>query len=155
MNGRVHFAGWCSNHHLVETTTSADIYDGDTYMQSCGACGRPTYLDRVPDDYVGKPTHEYAVFHPPAAEPIPLDGQPFALGPCVSRGYLTPALALRYADPGQLVAVMCSHGPAHDLPMAACADCRDKHPAAAHTVLVKPHDTDIHIEFTRLNGNST
>lgn len=150
---RVHFAGWCSNHHLVEAVTSAAIWDGSSYVQSCGTCGRPTRLGQVPDNRVGKPIREYAVFAPP---PDKLVGVPVTgpLGPCISRGYLTPAMALQVAMPGQFVAVMCPDDPDHDWPMAACPDCREKHPGAAMTIIVNPGVTEITIEFTRPDGAS-
>jgi hypothetical protein len=142
---RVHFAGWCSNHHLVEAVTSADIWDGSSYVQSCGTCGRPTRLGQVPDHRVGKPVREYAVFH--ALNQIDL-------GPCISRGYLTASQALQYADPGQLVAIMCPDDPDHDRPMAACADCLTGSPAAADTVIVATGVTEIRTEPT-VNGDPT
>lgn len=147
---RVHFAGWCSNHHLVEVDTSPAIWDGSTYVQSCGTCGRPTRLDLLPDNRVGKPVREYAVFQPLPDNlvALPVTGA-LGIGPCISRGYLTPASALQVAEPGQLVAIMCPDDPDHDMPMAACRDCCEKHPAAALTVIVNPGITEINIEFTK------
>ncbi|HZA71299.1 MAG TPA: hypothetical protein VE476_00140 [Propionibacteriaceae bacterium] len=146
----VHFAGWCSSHHLVEAVTSADIWDGSSYIQTCGTCGRPTRLGDVPANRVGQPVHEYAVFHPlpDSLVAVPVTGA-LGFGPCISRGYLTASQALQHAEPGQLVAIMCSDDSEHDMPMAACGDCREKHPAAASTVIVNPGVTKICIEFTK------
>jgi hypothetical protein len=140
---RIHYAGWCANHHLIEADTTVDIHDGPAYVQSCGTCGRPTYLDRMPADRVGKPVREYAVFHALNTTD---------LGPCISRGYITPAMALLYADPGQLVAIMCPDDPDHDWPMNACGDCRAKNPAAADLVIVATGVTEIRTEPT-VNGD--
>jgi hypothetical protein len=153
---RVHFAGWCANHHLVEAVTSAQHWDGSSYVQSCGTCGRPARLGDVPENRVGKPIREYAVFHamPADLHNVAVTG-PLAFGPCVSRGYLTASQALQHAEPGQLVAIMCPDDIDHDGPMASCADCREKHPAAALTVIVNPGVTEINITFTKPGSEPT
>lgn len=154
MTGRAHFAGWCRDHHLVEATTSIDIHDGDTYVQSCATCERPTYLDRLPENRIGKPVHEHAVFEPlRPGDPINL-ATPTIPGRCISRGYITPAMALQYAEPGQVVVLLCPDAPGEDRAMMACSDCLVKFPSAARTVLAA-RDSMIKIEFTRPNGTTT
>lgn len=88
----------------------------------------------VPDQPV-----EYGVFK--------ADGSELLIG-----GRANPADALAYAEPGQVIAVVCPHDRDADQPAAMCPTCRAETPRLANTTTVVPDDTPINLTITTTEG---